>query len=63
MFRKYNPAEIVYEKTKSLTIIPGLAAIDSKTESDAPSVGYATVYPTALVLMIIFSQLLSLVKF
>ncbi|MGB4205957.1 MAG: aspartate:alanine exchanger family transporter [Bacteroidales bacterium] len=44
----------------AMTSTPGLAAIDSKIESDAASVGYATVYPIALVLMIIFSQLLAL---
>ncbi|MBK9290891.1 MAG: transporter [Bacteroidetes bacterium] len=43
----------------SMTSTPGLGAIDSKTESEAPSVGYATVYPASLVLMIIFSQLLA----
>jgi putative transport protein len=48
--------------TGSMTSTPGLAAVDSKTDSEAASVGYATVYPAALVLMIIFSQLLSLVK-
>lgn len=44
--------------TGSMTSTPGLAAIDTKTSSNAPSVGYATVYPVALVLMIIFSQLM-----
>lgn len=48
--------------TGSMTSTPGLAAIDGKTDSEAASVGYATVYPAALVLMIIFSQLLALVK-
>lgn len=43
----------------SMTSTPGLGALDSKTESEAPSVGYATVYPVALVLMIVFSQILS----
>ena len=45
----------------SMTSTPGLAAIDNKTECEAPSVGYATVYPLALVLMIIFSQILALI--
>jgi putative transport protein len=45
----------------SMTSTPGLAAIDSKTESDAASVGYATVYPAALVLMIIISQILAII--
>lgn len=45
----------------SMTSTPGLAAVDTKTETDAASVAYATVYPMALVLMIIFSQVLSLI--
>jgi putative transport protein len=44
----------------SMTSTPGLAAIDSKTNSEAASLGYATVYPAALVLMILVSQLLAL---
>jgi putative transport protein len=44
----------------SMTSTPGLAAVDNKTECEAASVGYATVYPLALVLMIIISQLLAL---
>lgn len=43
----------------SMTSTPGLGAIDSKTESEAPAVGYATVYPASLVLMIVLSQLLA----
>ncbi|HMM12847.1 MAG TPA: aspartate:alanine exchanger family transporter [Bacteroidales bacterium] len=45
--------------TGSMTSTPGLGAIDSKTESEAPAVGYATVYPASLVLMILFSQLMA----
>lgn len=44
--------------TGSMTSTPGLAAVDTKTSSNAPSVGYATVYPVALVLMILFSQIM-----
>ncbi len=44
----------------AMTSTPGLAALDGKTESDAPAVGYATVYPIALVLMIILSQLMAI---
>jgi len=43
----------------SMTSTPGLAAADSRTGTDAASVAYASVYPIALVLMIIFSQLLA----
>lgn len=44
----------------AMTSTPGLAAIDSKTSCEAASVAYATVYPAALVMMIVFSQLLSM---
>lgn len=43
----------------SMTSTPGLAAADAKTETDAASVAYASIYPIALVLMILFSQVLS----
>lgn len=59
---KMNFLSLLGVITGAMTSTPGLAAIDSKTDSDAPSVGYATVYPTALVLMIVFSQLLALIK-
>ncbi len=59
---KMNFLSLMGVITGAMTSTPGLAAIDSKTESEAPSVGYATVYPTALVLMIIFSQLLSMIR-
>ncbi|MBS4013144.1 MAG: transporter [Bacteroidetes bacterium] len=44
----------------SMTSTPGLGVVDNKTESEAPSVAYATVYPMALVLMIIFSKILAI---
>ncbi len=43
----------------SMTSTPGLAAADTKTSTEAASVAYASVYPVALVLMIVFSQILS----
>ncbi len=58
-FFKMNMLSLLGTLTGAMTSTPGLAAIDSKTESDAPSVAYAAVYPLALVLMILFSQLLS----
>ncbi len=45
----------------SMTSTPGLAAADVKTDTDAASLGYATVYPLALVLMIVFSKILSVI--
>jgi len=41
-----------------MTSTPALSAIDSMTDSEAPKIGYATIYPFALVFMIICSQLL-----
>ncbi len=43
-----------------MTSTPALSAIDSMTDSEAPKIGYATIYPFALVFMIICSQLLCL---
>jgi putative transport protein len=57
---KLNFITLLGVLTGSMTSTPGLAAIDNKTESDAASVGYTTVYPVALVLKIIFSQLLAM---
>jgi putative transport protein len=54
-----NMLSLLGALTGAMTSTPGLAAIDSKTETDAPSVAYAAVYPLALVLMILFSQLLA----
>jgi len=44
--------------TGSMTSTPGLAAVDSMTESNAPQVGYATVYPIALVGIIIAAKII-----
>lgn len=45
--------------TGGMTSTPGLAAIDPMTESNAPQIAYATVYPVAMVLLIIFVQILA----
>ncbi len=57
---KVNFAVLLGVIAGSMTSTPGLAAVDSKTQTDAPSIGYATVYPFALVLMIIVSQLMAM---
>lgn len=44
--------------TGSMTSTPGLAAIDPMTDCNAPHLGYATVYPIALVGMIIGAQII-----
>ena len=43
--------------TGAITSTPGLAAINSKSESNAAPIAYATVYPVALVYIIIISQI------
>ncbi|WP_029036668.1 aspartate:alanine exchanger family transporter [Salinimicrobium xinjiangense] len=47
--------------TGGMTSTPGLSAVDSMTTSEGPQVAYATVYPFALVAIIIFTQVLSYV--
>lgn len=44
--------------TGSMTSTPGLAAVDSMSDSNAPAIAYATVYPVAMVLLVICVQLL-----
>ena len=41
------------------TSTPGLAAADSMVDSNIPSVAYATVYPIAMVFLILFIQAVS----
>ena len=43
----------------ALTSTPGLAAADSMTDSNIPSVAYATVYPIAMVFLILFIQIIA----
>ncbi len=47
--------------TGSMTSTPGLAAVDSMTESNAAAIAYATVYPVAMVLLVICVQILSII--
>jgi putative transport protein len=44
-----------------MTSTPGLAATTTITDSDAPQIAYATIYPVAMVFLIIFVQILSLI--
>ena len=60
MFLNINPLSMLGTLTGAMTSTPGLAATDSMTESDAPSIAYATVYPIAMVVLIICTQLLGL---
>lgn len=57
---KMNVLSLFGAITGSMTSTPGLAAADSMTESNAHSIAYATVYPVAMVLLIVVVQLISL---
>lgn len=46
--------------TGGMTSTPGLAATDTMTKTNIPTLAYATVYPIALVLLIIVIQILSI---
>jgi len=56
---KMNILTLLGTLTGSMTSTPGLAAIDNMVDSDAPALAYATVYPIAMVLLIITVQILS----
>ena len=45
--------------TGGMTSTPGLAAADSMSDSSAPSIAYATVYPIAMVFLILFIQFIA----
>ncbi|PKP29124.1 MAG: transporter, partial [Bacteroidetes bacterium HGW-Bacteroidetes-18] len=60
-FYKLNVLVLLGTLTGSMTSTPGLAATDTMVESDAPAIAYATVYPIAMVLLIIVVQILSLI--
>ncbi len=56
---KVNVLSMLGALTGSMTSTPGLAAVDPMTETNAPSIAYATVYPVAMVLLIICVQILA----
>ncbi|MBN1822163.1 MAG: transporter [Prolixibacteraceae bacterium] len=57
---KMNILRLMGAITGSMTSTPGLAAADSMTRSNAPAIAYATVYPVAMVLLIIVVQVLAI---
>jgi putative transport protein len=59
-FLKINILTLLGTLTGSMTSTPGLAAVDNIVDADAPAIAYATVYPIAMVLLIITVQILSL---
>jgi putative transport protein len=59
-FFKMNLLSMLGTISGSMTSTPGLAAADSMTDTNAHSIAYATVYPVAMVLLIVVVQLISL---
>lgn len=57
---KINPLDMLGAITGGMTSTPGLVAADSMVESNIPGVAYATVYPIAMVFLILFIQLISM---
>lgn len=53
---KMNILNVLGALTGGMTSTPGLAAVESMTASEAPKIAYATIYPIAMVLLIIFLQ-------
>lgn len=60
-FFKVNLLDLLGTLTGGMTSTPGLAAADSMSDSSAVSVSYATVYPVAMVLLIICIQIVSMI--
>ena len=56
---KISSLDLLGTITGGMTSTPGLAAVDSMTDSNIPGVAYATVYPIAMVFLILFIQLIS----
>jgi len=56
---KLNLLTILGALTGGMTSTPGLSAVDSMTETNAPQIAYATVYPFALVLIIVAAEVMS----
>ncbi|UAB85234.1 transporter [Zunongwangia sp. SCSIO 43204] len=58
LFFKVNFLSLLGALTGGMTSTPGLTAVDSMTSTEGPQVAYATVYPFALVMIIICAQIL-----
>ncbi|WP_147677147.1 aspartate:alanine exchanger family transporter [Algibacter pacificus] len=57
---KINFLSILGALTGGMTSTPGLSATDSMTESEAPQIAYAAVYPFSLVLIIIVAEIMAI---
>jgi len=58
-FLKINFLSVLGALTGGMTSTPGLSATDSMTESEAPQLAYATVYPFSLVLIIVVAEIMA----
>jgi len=58
---KLNILPLMGALTGSMTSTPGLAAADSMSDSNAPAIAYATVYPVAMVLLIVIVQVVAII--
>ena len=58
---KISVLDLLGTITGGMTSTPGLAAADSMVDSNIPGVAYATVYPIAMVFLILFIQVIALV--
>jgi len=59
-FLKINFLSILGALTGGMTSTPGLSATDSITESEAPQLAYAAVYPFSLVLIIAVAEIMAI---
>lgn len=59
-FLKTNFLVLIGALTGAMTSTPALSAVEPMTDSNGPKIAYATVYPFALVLIIICTQIMSL---
>lgn len=57
---KINFLSILGALTGGMTSTPGLSATDSMTDSEAPQLAYATVYPFSLVLIIVVAEIMAI---
>ncbi|HPG74260.1 MAG TPA: TrkA C-terminal domain-containing protein, partial [Bacteroidales bacterium] len=61
MFFKLDILSFLGALTGGMTSTPGLGSVTSMTKTNAPGVAYATIYPIALVLMIVCVQIILMV--
>jgi putative transport protein len=57
---KINFLVLLGALTGAMTSTPALSALDPMTDSNGPKIAYAAVYPFALVLIIICSQIMGI---